>query len=86
MRDKGVITLCRFSTSGEAAIYRSLLESAGINVMTVGEYVNDIYPIGDSWAGIELRVAAEDEERARELLSAGFDQREFETESEQSEK
>ena len=81
MKDKGVVTLRKFSTSGEASIYASLLEGAGINVMLVGEYVNDIYPIGDSWAGIELRVAPEDEKQAREILSAKFDKDEFKTES-----
>ena len=75
----------RFSTSGEAAIYRSLLESAGIPAMTVGEYIHDIYPIGESWAGIELRVAPEDEQRAREILSAHFDEAEFERESSRKE-
>lgn len=81
MKDKDVVTLGRFSTAGEAAIYRSLLESAGIYVMTTGELVNEIYPVGSTWAGIELKVAPEDAERAREILSARFDEGEFETES-----
>jgi len=85
MKDKGVVTIGRFSTSGEAAIYRSLLESAGVEVITIGEFVNDIYPIGDSWAGIELRVAPEDEEKAREVLAAHFDEKEFERESSREE-
>ena len=71
----------RFSTPGEAAIYQTLLESAGIPAMSVGEFMNTIYPLGDSWSGIELRVAPEDEERAREVLAAHFDEAEFERES-----
>jgi hypothetical protein len=81
MKDKGVVTLAAFSTAGEAAIYRSLLESAGIEVMTTGEFVNEIYPMGESWAGIELRVAPEDEREARKILAAHFDEAEFERES-----
>ncbi len=82
MKEQGVVTLGRFSTAEEAEIYRSLLESAGIRAMITGEYVNTIYPIGSSWAGVELRVAPQDEALARELLAAGFDRKEFETESE----
>lgn len=81
MKDRDVVIIGHFSTLGEASIYRSLLESAGIKVMTAGEYVHDVYPIGDSWAGIELKVAPEDAERAREILEAKFDPEEFKTES-----
>jgi hypothetical protein len=81
MKEKGVVTLERFSTAEQAEIYRALLESAGIRVMITGEYVNTIYPIGSSWAGIELRVAPADEALAREILAARFDRNEFETET-----
>ena len=81
MKDREVVTLGRFSSSEEAEIYRSLLEGAGVNVMTVGEFVNNIYPMGSSWAGVELRVAPEDEKLAREILAAKFDKEEFKTES-----
>lgn len=77
MDDKGIVTLMRFASAGEANIYKALLDANGVTSMLTGEYVNEIYPIGDSWAGIELQVAPEDEGRAREILAAGFDKEEF---------
>ncbi len=84
MKDKGVVTLGRFFTLEEAEIYRSLLEGAGIKAMTVGEFINNIYPVGASWAGVELRVAPRDEAKAREILNARFDRHEFEAEQAES--
>jgi hypothetical protein len=81
MKEKDLVTVGQFSTAGEAAIYRSLLESAEIPVMTLGEIVNEIYPVGDSWAGIELKVAPEYAERARQMLAARFDPEEFRKEA-----
>ena len=84
MKNNDLVLLRRFSSAGEAAIFRSLLESADIRVVTTGELVNDVYPIGETWAGIDVWVAPEDVEKAREVLSARFDEREFEREAERS--
>jgi len=81
MEEKGLVTLGRFSSAGELAIYQSLLEANGIRVFVTGEYTNDVYPMGETWASIDLQVAAEDEQQAREILTAGFDKEEFKTES-----
>ena len=61
-----VVIIKSFPTAGEALIYKSLLESGGVEC----ELIN-----------VKLAVAEKDAEKAREILSAKFDQQEFDTES-----
>lgn len=82
MKKDEIVTLMRFTSSGEANIYKSLLEANGIPCMLVGEMVNDIYPVGNSWSEIELQIAAADEARAHEILASGFDEKEFKKDTE----
>lgn len=72
-----VVTLMRFVSDGEANLFRSLLEANGVHAELIGEYANDIYPLNNQWAGISLQVAEEDVDKAKEILSAKFDECEF---------
>lgn len=77
MDKEKLVTLMRFTSDGEANLYKSLLEANGIAAALVGEYANDIYPLASEWFSIRLLVAPEDVAGAKELLSAEFDQCEF---------
>ena len=66
MDNSKLSVLKTFSSAGEASIYQSLLESNGIP--------------GDL-SKIRLVVNEADAAKAEEILAAGFDQEEFDTES-----
>ena len=66
-----VVIIKSFPTAGEALIYKSLLESGGVECELINETVSDVLPLQNE----------KDAEKAREILSAKFDQQEFDTES-----
>ena len=70
-----------FSSAGEASIYQSLLESNGIRCELLNEGISDILPIPGDLSKIRLVVNEADTAKAEEILAAGFDQEEFDTES-----
>ena len=68
-----VVIIKSFPTAGEALIYKSLLESGGVEC--------ELLPLQNELMNVKLAVAEKDAEKAREILSAKFDQQEFDTES-----
>ena len=79
MDNSKLSVLKTFSSAGEASIYQSLLESNGIRCELLNEGISDILP-GDL-SKIRLVVNEADAAKAEEILAAGFDQEEFDTES-----
>ncbi len=77
MDNEKMVTLMRFTSDGEANLYKSLLDANGVNNALVGEYANDIYPLASEWFPIRLLVAPEDVQQAKAVLSAEFDPCEF---------
>ena len=47
----------------------------------INETVSDVLPLQNELMNVKLAVAEKDAEKAREILSAKFDQQEFDTES-----
>lgn len=76
-----VVIIKSFPTAGEALIYKSLLESDGVECELINETVSDVLPLQNELMNVKLAVAEKDAEKAREILSAKFDQQEFDTES-----
>ena len=74
-----VVIIKSFPTAGEALIYKSLLESGGVECELINETVSDVLPLQNELMNVKLAV--KDAEKAREILSAKFDQQEFDTES-----
>ena len=60
---------------------KSLLESGGVECELINETVSDVLPLQNELMNVKLAVAEKDAEKAREILSAKFDQQEFDTES-----
>ena len=78
MDNSKLSVLKTFSSAGEASIYQSLLESNGIRCELLNEGISDILPIPGDLSKIRLEA---DAAKAEEILAAGFDQEEFDTES-----
>ncbi|MDD3108613.1 MAG: DUF2007 domain-containing protein [Alistipes sp.] len=76
-----IVTLCSFTSLNEAMIYKSLLESNGVACELLNELSVNMLPVQDSLMEVRLVVNAADEALAREILTAQFDQQEFDTES-----
>ena len=66
---------------GGRGLYQSLLESNGIRCELLNEGISDILPIPGDLSKIRLVVNEADAAKAEEILAAGFDQEEFDTES-----
>jgi Putative prokaryotic signal transducing protein len=69
------VTVLETGDPGLVAVAKSLLESAGINYFARGEGVQDLFAAGRLGTGfspvvgpIQLQVAAEDADEAKELL------------------
>jgi len=80
MDNSGLITIKEFDNIPKANIFKALLEDAGVTVMLTGDYMNEVLPL-ENVSPIQLKVALEDEQRAREILAAKYDLQEFKTES-----
>jgi hypothetical protein len=72
-----LVTVATFPEPLEAAVARSALEAAGIDVYMRGEVANSMVPVAFT---AQLQVRAEDEQAARELLD-GADEFEGSAES-----
>lgn len=81
MDDSKVVVLKRFGTSGEAVIYKSLLEANGIKSELLNDTMSGILPIQNETFEVQLIVNESDAEKAKEILAADFDREEFDTES-----
>jgi len=62
-----LVTIATFPEPAEASLARSVLESAGIPVFLSGENANNLIPVAFE---SQLKVRAEDESAARELLNS----------------
>jgi len=58
-----------FSSRAVAELAAGLLESEGIEALVMADDAGGAYPMLQFVRGVRLLVAAEDEERAREILS-----------------
>lgn len=61
-----LITIATYSNPTEAHIAKGLLEAEGIRCQLKNEIIAQTLPVG-----VELMVAAEDEERAEGILESG---------------
>ncbi len=62
--------LMTFNTAGEAAIYKSLLDSAGIDNFIKNDLTSTVLTMLNESVGIKLVVRTEDVPRAEEFLRA----------------
>ena len=70
---KEFISIMSFNSVAEAQLYVALLESAGVPAQLRNDLSAQIYPIFP----VYIIVAAEDQQRAREIMGAKFDIDEF---------
>ncbi|MCD7969753.1 MAG: DUF2007 domain-containing protein [Alistipes sp.] len=82
MEENGVIVIGSFNSVDEARIYKALLESAGVPARLQNDIAAQIIPAYGDMMEVNLLVAVEDQQRALEILNAGFDQGEFDKECE----
>jgi hypothetical protein len=80
MDNNKLVTIGQFDSPTQANLYLALLTDAGVEAVLAGEYANEVLPL-NSFSPIRLQVAAHDEKQARKILSADFDEREFEREA-----
>lgn len=76
-----IIVLKSFPTTGEALIYKALLEGSGIEAELLNETSAEILPMQNEWQEVRLAVREEDAEQAARILKARFDREEFKAES-----
>lgn len=81
MDTQNVTVIRTFPTTGEALIYKTLLESNGIDAELLNETSSDVLPLQNEMMEIKLIVRESDAAKAKEILEAQFDQEEFDTES-----
>lgn len=81
MDTQNVTVIRTFPTTGEALIYKTLLESNGIDAELLNETSSDVLPLHNEMMEIKLIVRESDAAKAQEILEAQFDEEEFETES-----
>ena len=81
MDTQNVTVLRTFPTTGEALIYKTLLESNGIDAELLNETSSDVLPLQNEMMEIKLIVREADAAKAKEILDAKFDEEEFETQS-----
>ena len=70
METSEFVTIKTFATAGEAMVYKSLLESAGIMSHIKNELMSMVMPVVNPSLSVELVVSEEDVARAREFLAA----------------
>ena len=64
------VTVAKYTYSSEALIIKGKLESEGIEVFMADSLTIDIDPlVSNALGGVRLKVLAQDEERAREILN-----------------
>lgn len=81
-RDKTkVVVLKSFNSIEQAQMAKALLESADVEVRLQNELVAQLLPFGNNFMQVNLLTREEDVERAKSVLSAGFDEKELEKEA-----
>ena len=68
MVDEDMVTVATFGSAFEADMARSRLQAEGIAAVEIGGASAGVMPFLAASGGIQLRVAADDAERAREIL------------------
>lgn len=76
MERDDLVVLMKFDRVNNAALHKSLLESAGIQAYILDEYMGTVLPAGGGLQ-VRLAVAQSDEKKAREILAADFDEDSF---------
>ncbi len=73
-KDSGkVVTIMSFNSLNEAQLYVALLESAGVTAVLQNDIVTQVYPPIGMMLPVNILVAEEEQQRAREILGAKFD-------------
>lgn len=75
MEKKEVVVIRSFNSANEAHLHKALLESAGIQARVKSDIAVQV--VYGGFTQVDLLVAAEDEQRAKEILAAKFDEEEF---------
>lgn len=75
------VVVATYLSVNEAQIFKALLESAGVPARMQNDIAAQIIPAYGDMMQVNLLVSPDDLEKAREILSAGFDQKEFDAES-----
>lgn len=78
MKQSEFTDLINFNNYGEATIYKSLLESNGIDCQLFDTLMSGILPMAGDSVMIRLVVPTEQAELAREILAAGFQKEDHE--------
>lgn len=68
--DQEFTVLRTFNTGGEAAVYKSLLDSAGIDSFIKNDATSVVLPMLNESVGIRLVVRTADLKKAQEFLQA----------------
>lgn len=72
-----VVSVMSFNSVMEAQLYQALLESAGVRAHLQNDIATQVYPPIGMLLPVNILVAEEDQEKAREILGAKFDIDEF---------
>lgn len=88
MKDANAVVIRTFGSVSEAQLYKALLESAGIPARMKNDIAAQVLPAYGGMMEVDLLVSAENEKKAKEILAARFDEKEFaeETKSKRSKK
>lgn len=78
MKESGFTDLMNFNNYGEAVVYKSLLESNGIECQLFDVLMSGILPMAGDSMMIRLVVPAEQADIARKILAASFQKEEHE--------
>ena len=71
MKNEQEFTVLRtFNTAGEAAVMKSLLDSAGIDCFIKNDNTSAVLPMLNESVGVRLIVRTEDLPKAKEFLDA----------------
>lgn len=73
-----------FNSLNEAQLYVALLESAGVRAMLQNDIATQVYPPIGMMLPVNILVAEEDQQRAREILGAKFDIDDFHRQADNS--
>lgn len=84
--NKAVAIVKSFNSVAEAQLYKALLESAGVAARMQNDIAAQVIPAYGALMQVNLLVAVEDEGKAKEILSAGFDIAQFEEDAKHSKK
>lgn len=79
MKESKIIVLERFNEVTRAEIIKALLEDNGINCSLSHETIQTVLPyISSGVAPVELLINEDDLDKAREIITSGYDAKDFE--------